>query len=73
MEWFCLFLAPHAYLEMFIDAPPPVCPCFLIGNRLQSKLYSMGEQEGGGEDSEEGKRNNILQKAILLYIGFVSL
>lgn len=33
----------------------------------------MGEQEGSGEDSEEGKRNNILQKAILLYIGFVSL
>ncbi|CAM9298105.1 unnamed protein product, partial [Scytosiphon promiscuus] len=29
--------------------------------------------EGDGEDSEEGKRNNILQKAILLYIGSLGL
>lgn len=33
----------------------------------------LSQDEGDGEDSEEGKRNNILQKAILLYIGSVSL
>eukprot|EP00752_Nemacystus_decipiens_P016296 g14573.t1 len=44
-----------------------------ISFQKQSKLYSMGEPEGSSEDSEEGKRNNILQKAILLYIGFLDL
>lgn len=39
----------------------------------QSKqMLFAAPEETGNEDSEEGKRNNILQKAILLYIGHVS-
>lgn len=57
-----------------VDIPPlpPFCPFSLLGNRAQTKIISFGEPEDSSEDSEEGKRNNILQKAILLYIGFVS-
>ncbi|CAM9351159.1 unnamed protein product [Ascophyllum nodosum] len=34
---------------------------------------SLWDLDDGNEDSEEGKRNNILQKAILLYIGKMNL
>lgn len=65
------FIVSHATKSVY--TPPPPCLAFYsLGNRAQSKLQSFGELEGNDEDSEEGKRNNILQKAILLYIGFVS-
>ncbi|CAM9204899.1 unnamed protein product [Ectocarpus sp. 6 AP-2014] len=39
----------------------------------ESKNVMYAPEEAGSEDSEEGKRNNILQKAILLYVGHLGL
>ncbi|CAN0107280.1 unnamed protein product [Ectocarpus sp. 12 AP-2014] len=39
----------------------------------ESKNVMYAPEEAGSEDSEEGKRNNILQKAILLYVGHLDL
>ncbi len=43
-----------------------------IGTDWQTTYSFPGTEGASNDDSEEGKRNNILQKAILLYIGHVS-
>ena len=50
-------------------------PCMNVHRTGPQSKGFLSYYFGGGdsEDSEEGKRNNILQKAIMLYIGHVSL